>query len=55
MPFAEGETVAIAGGIAERQQLGAALAAVEQQRAGLLVTAPGTLTRRHDSDGTEGV
>ena len=44
MGLAERVTVAIPGGIAERQQLGAALVAVEQQRAGLRFTATGTLT-----------
>lgn len=53
MGLAERETVAITGGIADRQEFGAALAAVEQQRAGVRFTASGTLTRRHESEGTE--
>ena len=44
MDLAEREAVAITGGIADRQELSAALVAVEQQRAGLRFTASGTLT-----------
>ena len=55
MDLTQGETVAITGGITQRQQFGPPVAAMEQQGTGLRFAAPGTLTRRHDPEGTEGV
>ena len=52
---AERSSVAIAGGIPQREQLDAALAVVGQQDARLLSTTCRTLTRRHVSERTEGV
>ena len=53
MGLTERVAVPIPDRIAERQQLGPTLAALEQQRADLRFTAPRTLTRRHGSDRTE--
>ena len=54
MRLTQRKAIAITGRITERKEFGTAVNPVEQQRARLLRTTPGTLTRRHDPDGTEG-
>lgn len=54
MRLTQRKAIAITGRITERKEFGTTVNPVEQQRSHLLRTTPGTLTRRHDPDGTEG-